>query len=154
MKGTNTHKYSTRTVMYSNVIGQGMWHRINQPIDWSIRLALNQSIDKSIIQIVVGLAVGQSVSQLIIHPSDTQPVSQWVYQFVGRSERNPDTNTDKKKTKNGKPANFDFNPWHPRSVCIFSTLFSIHFLGCWQGEFVQQSRASLVDDHFLYSHDL
>ena len=59
---------------------------------------------------MVGLAVGQSVSQLIIHLSDTQPVSQWVYQFVGRSERNPDTNTDKKKTKNEEPANFDFNP--------------------------------------------
>ena len=25
---------------------------------------------------------------------------------------------------------------------------------CWQGEFVQQSRGSLVGDHFLYSHDL
>ena len=48
---------------------------------------------------MVGLAVGQSVSQLIIHPSDTKPVSQWVYQFVGRSERNPDTNTDKKRQK-------------------------------------------------------
>ena len=35
-----------------------------------------------------------------------KPVSQWVYQFVGRSERN----TDKKKTKNEEPANFDFNP--------------------------------------------
>ena len=30
----------------------------------------------------------------------------------------------------------------------------MHFLGCWQGEFVQQSRASLVDDHSLYSCDL
>ena len=60
---------------------------------------------------MVGLAVGQSVSQLIIHTSDTQPVSQWVYQFVGRSERNPDTNTDKKKNKkNEEPANLDFNP--------------------------------------------
>ena len=48
---------------------------------------------------MVGLAVGQSVSQLIIHLSDTQPVSQWVYKFVGRSERNPDTNTDKKRQK-------------------------------------------------------
>ena len=40
------------------------------------------------------------------------------------------------------------------SVCIFSILFSIHFLWYWQGEFVYQSRASLVGDHFLYSHDL
>ena len=40
------------------------------------------------------------------------------------------------------------------SVCIISILFSIHFLWCWQGEFVQWSRASLVGDHFLYSCDL
>ena len=40
------------------------------------------------------------------------------------------------------------------SVCIFSILFSIHFLRCWQGEFVQQSRASFLNDHCLYSHDL
>ena len=40
------------------------------------------------------------------------------------------------------------------SVCIFSILFSIHFLRCWQGEFVKQSGASLVGDHFLYSRDL
>ena len=30
----------------------------------------------------------------------------------------------------------------PTSVCIFSLLFFIHFLRCWQGEFVLQSRAS------------
>ena len=29
-----------------------------------------------------------------------------------------------------------------------------HFLGFWQGEFVQQSRVSLFDDHLLYSYDL
>ena len=40
------------------------------------------------------------------------------------------------------------------SVCIFSILFPIHFLGCWQGELVDQSREYLVGDHFLYSHDL
>ena len=40
------------------------------------------------------------------------------------------------------------------SVCIFSILFSIHFLRCWQREFVQQSRASPVGDHFLYSPGL
>ena len=42
----------------------------------------------------------------------------------------------------------------PTSVCIFSILLFMHFLRCWQGEFVWQSRASLVGDHFLYSHDL
>ena len=30
----------------------------------------------------------------------------------------------------------------------------MHILVCWQGEFVQKSRASLVDDHSLYSCDL
>ena len=40
------------------------------------------------------------------------------------------------------------------SVCIFSILFSIHFQRCWQGELAWQSRASVIVDHFLYSHDL
>ena len=75
---------------------------MNQTIDWSIRLALNQSInqsiDKSIIQIVVSLAVGQSVSQLIIHLSDTKPVSQRVYSLlVGRRETQTPTQTKKDK---------------------------------------------------------
>ena len=39
------------------------------------------------------------------------------------------------------------------SLCIFSLLFSIHFQRCPQGEFVQQSQASLVGDHFLHSYD-
>ena len=38
------------------------------------------------------------------------------------------------------------------SVCIFSTLF-IHFLRCWQGEFVCQSKSFFPGDHFLNSHD-
>ena len=40
------------------------------------------------------------------------------------------------------------------SLYKFSILFSIHFLGCWQGDFAQQSRACVLVDHFLYSHDL
>ena len=32
------------------------------------------------------------------------------------------------------------------SVCIFSILFFIQFLMCWQGESVQQSRGSSVDN--------
>ena len=40
-----------------------------------------------------------------------------------------------------------------KSVCKFSTLFSIHFLSYKQGEFVEQSRASSVGDHFLFSYD-
>ena len=42
----------------------------------------------------------------------------------------------------------------PTLVCIFSTLFFIHFPRCWQGEFVIQSKGSLPGDHFLYSHYL
>ena len=33
-------------------------------------------------------------------------------------------------------------------VCIFSIMCSLHFLRCWQGEFVYKSTASLVGDHF------
>ena len=40
------------------------------------------------------------------------------------------------------------------SVCIFSLLFSKHFLPSWQREFGKQSRAFLVGDHFLYFCDL
>ena len=40
------------------------------------------------------------------------------------------------------------------SVCISSLLFSIHSLSCWQGEFVEQSKAFLVGDHFPYSRHL
>ena len=35
---------------------------------------------------------------------------------------------------------------------IFSLLFPIHSLSCWQGEFVKQSTASFAaDDFFLFS---
>ena len=36
------------------------------------------------------------------------------------------------------------------SVWKFSILFSIHVLRCWRGEFVSQSRASIVAYHFLF----
>ena len=39
-------------------------------------------------------------------------------------------------------------------VFIFSILFSAHLSMCWQREFVQQSKVSLVGDYFLYSHDI
>ena len=39
-------------------------------------------------------------------------------------------------------------------VCIFSKLSFTHFQGRRQGEFVSQSRAALVEDHFLYSQYL
>ena len=35
------------------------------------------------------------------------------------------------------------------SVCIFSILFSIHFLLCWEEEFVSLLRAISVGDHWL-----
>ena len=41
-----------------------------------------------------------------------------------------------------------------KSVCIFSILFSKHFLRYQHGEFVLQSRSSLVGDQLLYSPDL
>ena len=41
-----------------------------------------------------------------------------------------------------------------KSVCIFSLLFSIYFLRKCHRELVQKSRASLVGDHFPYSHEL
>lgn len=40
------------------------------------------------------------------------------------------------------------------SGCIFSVLFSVHFPRCLQGEFVEQSSATLVGDYFHYSNDL
>ena len=40
------------------------------------------------------------------------------------------------------------------SVCIFFLLFSIYFLRKCHRELVQKSRASLVGDHFPYSHEL
>ena len=40
------------------------------------------------------------------------------------------------------------------SVNIFSIIFTIHFLRHCRGEFVEQSRVSLVGDQFLYSCDL
>ena len=40
------------------------------------------------------------------------------------------------------------------SVSIFSIIFSIRFLWYWQGEVFEQSRASLVGKHFLYSRGL
>ena len=47
-----------------------------------------------------------------------------------------------------------WTPYTQTSVCIFSILFSKHFLRSWQGEFVLKSRVSLVGDHFPYSCDL
>ena len=41
----------------------------------------------------------------------------------------------------------DLTLYTQTSGCIFSKLFSIHFLGFRQGEFVQQSRSSIVGDH-------
>ena len=38
-------------------------------------------------------------------------------------------------------------------LCIFSILFLIYFLRCWQGEFVKQLRAPFIVDYFSYSCD-
>ena len=50
-------------------------------------------------------------------------------------------------------ASCEFTFYTPTSVYIFSILFSMHFLRWWQGEFVEKSRASLGEDHFLHSCD-
>ena len=42
--------------------------------------------------------------------------------------------------------------WHAH--CKIDIHTSIHFWRCWRGEFVLQSKASLVGDHFLHSLDL
>ena len=39
--------------------------------------------------------------------------------------------------------------YHTLYILIFSSLFALHFLSSCQGEFLQQSRSSLVGDHFL-----
>ena len=39
------------------------------------------------------------------------------------------------------------------TTCIFFILDYMHVLRCWFGKFLEQSRASSVDDHCLYSHD-
>ena len=49
---------------------------------------------------------------------------------------------------------FPLTLYNLTSLYIISILFSINFLGCWQGDFAQQSRAPVLVDHFLYSHDL
>ena len=41
-----------------------------------------------------------------------------------------------------------------RRLALDISIKRMHSLSCRQGEFVLQSRASLVGDHFLYSHDL
>ena len=52
------------------------------------------------------------------------------------------------------PFSFSSTCFTLTSVCTFSILFSILFIRCWQGEFVWQSRVSLVGDHFLYYGNL
>ena len=47
-----------------------------------------------------------------------------------------------------------FIPWHPHISMHILHTFLCTLLWYWQGEFVKQSRASLVGDHFLYSRDL
>ena len=57
-----------------------------------------------------------------------------------------------KKRKN--PLKYRLTLYSLTWECIFSILFSIHLLRCWQGEFVYQSRVFQAGDHFLYSRDL
>ena len=45
----------------------------------------------------------------------------------------------------------DFTLYIITVVVIFSSLFSLHFVWYWQGEFVWQSGGSWFGDHFLFS---
>ena len=42
------------------------------------------------------------------------------------------------------------NPSNPYTIMNFLHIVFMQFLRCWQGEFVLQSKASLVGDHFLF----
>ena len=57
-------------------------------------------------------------------------------------------------TQRKNPLKYRLTLYSLTSECIFSILFSIHLLRCWQGEFVYQSRTFQASDHFLYSRDL
>ena len=57
-----------------------------------------------------------------------------------------------KKRKN--PLKYRLTLYSLTPECIFSILFSIHLLRCWQGALVYQSRVFQAGDHFLYSRDL
>ena len=57
-------------------------------------------------------------------------------------------------TQRKNPLKYRLTLYSLTSECIFSILFSIHLLRCWQGEFVYQSRVFQAGDHFLYSRDL
>ena len=48
------------------------------------------------------------------------------------------------------------NPLHPNIITDMHILLTVLYTFPWlkQGEFVKPLRASLVSDHFLYSHDL
>ena len=48
----------------------------------------------------------------------------------------------------------NFSKQQQLPITIFSLQFFIHFLRYWHGEFVYQSKASFVGDHFLYFCDL
>ena len=52
------------------------------------------------------------------------------------------------------PSAYILTPCTLTSVCKLSKLYSIHFRRRWKGEFVEQLRASLVGDQFLYSCNL
>ena len=47
-----------------------------------------------------------------------------------------------------------FSFCNPSLSELFSPYYFLYISRCWQGECFEQSRASLVGDHFMYSHDL
>ena len=76
------------------------------------------------------------------HDTENQPLKR--PDFSPLSNRPPSSNP------------FIYHLFTPQPTLVFtlSTLFSTRFPWHWQGKFLSQTRATVVVDHFLYSHDL
>ena len=97
---------------------------------------------------------------------DSMTACRYLFKFLGR-ERHWENEVSCQKMEDMTKPGFELRPldlqtstvnvdpfYTLTSVCMFSTLFSIHFLRHWQGGFVCQSKGSFPGDHFLYSHVL
>ena len=116
---------------------------------WSSLLALNDAphIFRFSMHELQALQRGQRTSNSQCHLDDTlrkKKDKQTVQCFI----------TTVKERLTPLCCQYPFTPYILTSACIFSILFSVLFLGCWQGEFVSQSRGSSVGDHFIYSRYL
>ena len=74
--------------------------------------------------------------------------------IIGCSKKNLENYPKRLLNREIKKPGLKFHPLHPDiSFHILHTVL-YNFLRCWQGELVEQSKASLVGDHFLHSHEL